>query len=365
MTQTHIELIKVWFIFSFSLGCWTCLNLLISRRGDRQVKNTILIFIILLLAPPLNAYLGLVNSQPTHWIATLAHKLTWCYGPIMVALIRHILLRPIGRLSYLLQALPFALFFMHDLLHLKIISLPVMVTLLFVHIFSYLGYAIYLLKAERLRLLKLTTQFKNTSYYWLIYLVGSLSFIMLVDVGVFTSLLRGQFPSFTALAAIASLVAIFVNTIALFSLYQPDVFFHEIKPQEEPKPETKPHLRSIELSPEAARQLDEQLQELVKNHKPHLDEDISLPKLASLLGVTSHQLSELLNIHKNTSFYDFLNDLRYQESLNFLATNENELTIADIAYRSGFNNRNSFYKVFKEKTGLTPSQYKKYQTTSN
>ena len=159
----------------------------------------------------------------------------------------------------------------------------------------------------------------------------------------------------TTLAAIASLVAIFVNTIALFSIYQPEVFFHELAPQAE----TKLHLRSIELSPEAAKQLDEQLQALVKNHKPHLDEDISLPKLASLLGVTSHQLSELLNIHKSTSFYDFLNDLRYQESLHFLATNENELTIADIAYRSGFNNRNSFYKVFKEKTGLTPNQYKK------
>jgi AraC-like DNA-binding protein len=100
------------------------------------------------------------------------------------------------------------------------------------------------------------------------------------------------------------------------------------------------------------------LQELVKNHKPHLDDDISLPKLASLLGVTSHQLSELLNIHKPTSFYDFLNDLRYQESLHFLMVNESELTIADIAYRLGFNNRNSFYKVLKEKPGLRQTSIK-------
>jgi len=183
--------------------------------------------------------------------------------------------------------------------------------------------------------------------------------IMLFDITIFISLLFGHTPSFTALAAIASLVAIFVNTIALFSIYQPEVFFHELTPQEESPAPEKVHLRSIELSAEAARQLDEQLQELVKNHKPHLDDDISLPKLAALLGVTSHQLSELLNIHKSTSFYDFLNDLRYQESLQFLDANQSELTIADIAYRSGFNNRNSFYKVFKEKSGVTPSQYKK------
>lgn len=359
MTHTSIELLKVWFIFSFSLGCWTCLNLLISRRGDRTVKNTVLVFIILLLAPPLNTYIGLVSTQPIYWLTILSQKLTWCYGPIMVAIIQHILLRPINRIVYTAQFLPFALFLVHDILRLNIISVPVMIFLLFTQVFSFLAYAVYLLKSQRTRLLKITQGFKNTTYYWLIYLVASLTLVMMIDVAVFMNVLLGITPSFTMLAAIASLVAIFVNTIALFSIYQPDVFFHELPPQEELKPETKPHLRSIELSPEAAKQLDEQLQDLVKNHKPHLDEDISLPKLASLLGVTSHQLSELLNIHKNTSFYDFLNDLRYQESLTFLATNESELTIADIAYRSGFNNRNSFYKVFKEKTGVTPSQYKK------
>jgi AraC-like DNA-binding protein len=33
-------------------------------------------------------------------------------------------------------------------------------------------------------------------------------------------------------------------------------------------------------------------------------------------------------------------------------------SVTDITYRAGFNNRNSFYRVFKEKNGLTPSQYK-------
>jgi len=359
MTQTTIELLKVWFIFSFSLGCWTCLNLLISHRGDRKIKHAILSFIILLLAPPLNAYINLVSPQPIHWLVILSQKLTWCYGPIMVALIRHILLRPVSRVSYALQALPFLLSFTHDVFNLKLISLPVMVSLLSIQVFGYLGYASYLLKSERLRLLKLTQEFKNTTYYWLIYLVSGLLTIMLFDITIFINLLLNHIPSFTVLAAIASLVAVFVNTIALFSIYQPEVFFHELTAQDEQQSETKVNLRSIELSPEAAKQLDEQLKVLVKNHKPHLDEDISLPKLASLLGVTSHQLSELLNIHKSTSFYDFLNDLRYQESLHFLAIGESELTIADIAYRSGFNNRNTFYKVFKEKTGITPNQYKK------
>lgn len=359
MSPTTIEIAKAWFIFSFSLGCWTCLTLLVSKRGDKQVKYTIFSFILLFLIPPLNAYVTLVNTQPLHWLLVLSHKLTWCYGPIMVALIHHMLLKPISRTSYAIQSLPFFLSALHDITNLHWLTFPAMLTLLFIQVFSYLAYAGFLLVSERSRLLILTQQFKNTSYYWLIYLVSCLFFIMLFDVVIYTNVLLGHIPSFTALAIIASFIGVFINSIALFSIYQPDVFFHEITPQEISAPAEKPQLRSIELSPEAARQLDEQLQALVKNHKPHLDEDISLPKLASLLGVTSHQLSELLNIHKSTSFYDFLNDLRYDESLHFLAGDENQLTIADIAYRSGFNNRNTFYKVFKEKTGLTPHQYKK------
>jgi len=359
MTQTSIELLKVWFIFSFSLGCWTCINLLVSRRGDKRVKYTILSLILLLLVPPLNAYVNLISPEPIHWLLILSQKLTWVYGPVMVALIRHILLRPISHLSYTLQAFPLLFSVAHDSLNLQWIGFPILISLLFIQVFCYLAYAGWLLKSERAQLLKLTTQFKNTSYYWLIYLVASLFLVMLIDVFVLSSMLMGYIPSFIALAAIASFIAIFINSIALFSIYQPNVFFHEVNEPEENSTTEKQYLRSIELSPAAAKQLDEQLADLVKNHKPHLDEDISLPKLASLLGVTSHQLSELLNIHKSTSFYDFLNDLRYQESLHFLADNEGELTIADIAYRSGFNNRNSFYKVFKEKTGLTPSQYKK------
>jgi transcriptional regulator GlxA family with amidase domain len=88
---------------------------------------------------------------------------------------------------------------------------------------------------------------------------------------------------------------------------------------------------------------------------------MSLARLAALLDVTGHQLSELLNLHLGRSFYDYLNELRYREALQMLERPDpaQTLTVADIAYRAGFNNRNSFHKVFKDKTGLTPAQYRK------
>lgn len=359
MSHTLTELLKAWFIFSLSLGCWTCLNLLISPRGDKSVKRSILAFVVLLLVPPLNAYISLVSGQPVTWLALLSQKLTWCYGPILLILIYHINLQPIKRWHYVLQFIPFAFSFVHDFFNWHLLSFPLMVGLLFTQVFGYLGKALWLLQEHRTRLLKLTGHFKNTCYYWLLFLVASLVALMIYDLGIYSAALLGYLPSTLVLASAASLVAIYVNSIALFSLYQPAVFFHELPEEQDQPVDHKPGLRNIELSPSAAAELDAQLDALIASHQPHLDETISLPKLAALLGVTTHQLSELLNIHKNTNFYEFLNDLRYQEALRYLETNTQELTIADIAYRSGFNNRNSFYKVFKEKTGQTPLQYKK------
>lgn len=359
MSYTLTELLKAWFIFSFSLGCWTCLNLILSQRGDKAVKHTILSFVVLLLVPPLNAYLTLISTEPVAWLHMLSQKLTWCYGPILLMLVYQVNLQAIKRWQYGVQLIPFGLSFVHDFFNWQLISMPTMISLLFLQVFGYLAGTFWLLQKNRPRLMKLSSNFKNTCYYWLLFLVGSLFAVMLYDLGIYSAVLLGYRPSVYVLASAACLLAIFVNSIALFSLYQPDVFFHDYPNEEEPPATPKPGLRNIELSPSAAAELDAQLHALITTHQPHLDDDISLPKLAALLGVTTHQLSELLNIHKNTSFYEFLNDLRYQEALRYLDAGTNELTIADIAYRSGFNNRNSFYKVFKEKTGQTPLQYKK------
>ncbi|ALZ74554.1 helix-turn-helix domain-containing protein [Rheinheimera sp. F8] len=61
----------------------------------------------------------------------------------------------------------------------------------------------------------------------------------------------------------------------------------------------------------------------------------------------------------HSSFYEFLNGQRYDESLRILRQAGHTLSIADIAYRAGFNNRNSVYKVYKHHAGITPAQYKK------
>ncbi|RYG14646.1 MAG: AraC family transcriptional regulator [Chitinophagaceae bacterium] len=58
------------------------------------------------------------------------------------------------------------------------------------------------------------------------------------------------------------------------------------------------------------------------------------------------------------SFYDYINGYRLQFASNLLKNPSCNLRILDIAFEAGFNNKNSFYRAFKESFGITPNQYR-------
>ncbi len=96
--------------------------------------------------------------------------------------------------------------------------------------------------------------------------------------------------------------------------------------------------------------------------KPYLDTELSPAKLAKSVGISSHQISQILNIEIGKSFYEFVNEYRFMEAKSRLQQSKySHLTILAIAMDSGFNNKNTFNKVFKKHSGLTPSQFLKQQ----
>jgi AraC-like DNA-binding protein len=264
-----------------------------------------------------------------------------------------------------LHALPLLPIWTGALMGADWVGRPVVVWLLLAQVLIYAGCGLLLLRRQRGRLVQLAQRHRNTSYYWLLYLALGLFAATCFDLVINALAQKGRLPPQALLQGAAMVLALYVDLIALFAVYQPEIFVAEPPTAEPPAPDAelpKPAVaRAVELSPEVARELAERLERLVQQHKPHQDEDMSLARLAALLDVTGHQLSELLNLHLGRSFYDYLNELRYREALQMLERPDpaQTLTVADIAYRAGFNNRNSFHKVFKDKTGLTPAQYRK------
>jgi AraC-like DNA-binding protein len=96
-------------------------------------------------------------------------------------------------------------------------------------------------------------------------------------------------------------------------------------------------------------------------HRPYINPDLSLRDLADLLGVYPHYVTQILNTLFNQNFYDFVNTYRIDEAKKLLTDSykSNKVPILTIAYNCGFNSKSSFNRIFKQKTGLTPSEYRK------
>lgn len=106
--------------------------------------------------------------------------------------------------------------------------------------------------------------------------------------------------------------------------------------------------------------LKQRLFDILENDKPYLNDSLGLGELAEALDVSTKKLSELLNQHLNTNFYNFINEYRVKEVIARLATTDAEkYTLIAIAYDCGFQSKASFNRIFKQKTGQSPSDYRK------
>jgi AraC-like DNA-binding protein len=113
------------------------------------------------------------------------------------------------------------------------------------------------------------------------------------------------------------------------------------------------------MSPETAQRYLEKLENLIQTQKPYLVSDLTLPQLANMLDISPHNLSEILNTHRQTNFFDFINHYRMEVVKKKLSDPKTQhLNILAIAFDAGFNSKTSFNTFFKNHTGQTPSQYR-------
>jgi AraC-like DNA-binding protein len=107
-------------------------------------------------------------------------------------------------------------------------------------------------------------------------------------------------------------------------------------------------------------QLKKDLYHTLETNKLYLNENLSISDLAEELGVSTKKLSELLNQHLDTNFYNLINHYRVNEVIARLSMPDAEkYNLLGIAYECGFQSKASFNRIFKQKTGHSPSAYRK------
>lgn len=97
----------------------------------------------------------------------------------------------------------------------------------------------------------------------------------------------------------------------------------------------------------------------MKNNKSYLDSGYSVSMLADELKIPRHHVSQAINMHLKKTFSSLLNEMRVKEAIDRLSDPHRKGDkILKVALESGFNNKVSFHRYFKEKTGLSPSEYR-------
>jgi AraC-like DNA-binding protein len=155
-------------------------------------------------------------------------------------------------------------------------------------------------------------------------------------------------------------LSVFVILIGYFGLKQKIIFSSEdiIIAGDDSKIHTK--YSGSRLSDSEAKQYAGKLTDYMKSAKPYLNPDLSLPQLAAELNISSHYLSQVINEQFNLNFFDFVNGYRVEIFKERITGPEfRNLSLLGIAFECGFNSKSAFNRIFKQTTGLTPSQYKK------
>ncbi len=112
--------------------------------------------------------------------------------------------------------------------------------------------------------------------------------------------------------------------------------------------------------------LDIEIKRVFYENKAYKNPDLTIDSCASILKITRNELAEYLQLTRKVTFKDFVNQLRIDEIKHLMADKEfAKYDLVGIAMECGFGSKSTFHRVFKEKEGMTPKEYKMRQNAEN
>lgn len=161
-------------------------------------------------------------------------------------------------------------------------------------------------------------------------------------------------------------LSIFIILIGYFGLKQKNVLIDypiETNNRRDNEPEIK--YAATKMEGPQLQQCCNKVEHYMETQKPYLDSDLSLPKLAVGLKLSTHHISQVINEVHGKNFFNFINKYRVEEVKRKIQDpNFQNYSLLGIAYESGFNSKSAFNRVFKNITGTTPSEFRRTQHAS-
>lgn len=210
-----------------------------------------------------------------------------------------------------------------------------------------IGYYLYSAYAVRFVFRLPRAELSGIRLYIIIFVVGSIVTPIIALASIFLH-------SIDLLSVSCTLIALSVVFGYVASIRYPEFF---LPLQEEARHEKyfNSQLRGIDTE-----RIAKDLTILLSEERVWLDDRFSLKKLAQLLRLTPHQLSEYINGHLQKNFSVLMNEYRVAEAKRMLRENS-EITVIEVAFASGFGTKSNFNSVFFKAMQMTPLQYRRSQ----
>jgi AraC-like DNA-binding protein len=346
-----------------------------NKMANRLLAVTMITFVIdLLLA--LAFATDYIREIP--WAMALNNSFPYTYGPF-IFLYTLIMARNNHQFkkSYLLHFVPFFLIHIYGLFFWYFEDVTYQLSLLNTNIphpwhiqligmlipFSGITYVILTIREA----LKYNNRLKQSYSYldkinlsWITYLVIGSTVIWIVVLLSYTlNFIYGKEDRAGLLIYIS--MSIFLYLLGYRSLKQPEIKLEAPVALPEAGTEDIPEIsyRKSGLNEKQSQIYLNNLAELMESEKPFLNNKLKLSDLAGLLGISTHNLSEVINTKLNQNFYDFINKRRVEEVKKLIENDRgSKFSILALGFEAGFSSKSAFYTSFKKVTGITPAQYR-------
>lgn len=100
-----------------------------------------------------------------------------------------------------------------------------------------------------------------------------------------------------------------------------------------------------------------EIAEVKRYIRAHCEEDLSLPGMADLAGMSESRFSHVFKEEVGVGFAEYVVSVRMETACDLLA--KTDLRVNEIAEQIGISNANYFSALFKRRTGMSPNEYRK------
>nr|WP_299340149.1 helix-turn-helix transcriptional regulator [Allomuricauda sp.] len=119
-----------------------------------------------------------------------------------------------------------------------------------------------------------------------------------------------------------------------------------------------PKYMASKLTAEKGKAYFEKIEEVMKEKQLYLNPGLTVTSVAEAVGISSRNVSEIINKYANQNFASYINTYRIEEAKCLLKTRDKKTKIISVALDVGFNSLSTFNVAFKAMTDLTPSEYR-------